>query len=241
MDPKIPWYQSAIVRQQLVQIIAAGTALFGVNLGDFDVDATLVSIFAGIAGLVGVWTLVTRLFKPNPNLTETAANKERQLVRDGVLPSVHVSNGRQQGGFFRPALVLWIALFAAGVSVAVLPGCAGTRDAYSSARATDNAVADTAYVVAEHYAAVVHEAANLAQLATTPDDVKDAMKAADRAVKPLILGDPNTGQPGLRVLAERYAAVRTAATQAELQAAINAAVLELSKLINAVKAARRPS
>lgn len=231
MDPKLPWYQSAIVRQQIVQLIVAATALFGVNLGDFDVDATLVSIFAGIAGVVAVWTLLTRLFKPAPPVTDTAQAAE--IDRAAKL--------KRQGGFFRPGLAVLLALASAGLALAVLPGCANTKAAYEAARATENAVADTAYVVAEHYAAVVREAADLAALPTTPESVKDALKAADRAVKPLILGDPATGAPGLRTLSARYTAVKSAANQAELQAAINAAVLELAKLINAVKTARSPS
>jgi len=230
MEPKLPWYQSAIVRQQIVQIVVAATALFGVNLGDFDVDATLVSIFAGIAGVVGVWTLLTRLFKPAPPMTDTAA-----------AAAIDRAVKLKQGGFFRPGLVLLLALASAGLAFVVLPGCANTKAAYEAARGTDNAVADTAYVVAEHYAAVVREAADLAALPTTPESVKDTLKAADRAVKPLIVGNPETGAPGLRELSARYTAVRTAATQAELQAAINAAVLELAKLINAVKTARSPS
>lgn len=228
MEPKLPWYQSAIVRQQIVQIVVAATALFGVNLGDFDVDATLVSIFAGIAGVVGVWTLLTRLFKPAPPMTDTAAAKaiDRQVKL-------------RQGGFFRASLLVCLAL-ASCAALVVLPGCASTKAAYEAARETDNAVADTAYVVTEHYAAVVREAADLAALPTTSESVKDALKAADRAVKPLIVGNPDTGAPGVRQLAARYTAVKSAANQAELQAAINAAVLELAKLINAVKTARSP-
>lgn len=235
MDPKLPWYQSAIVRQQIVQIVVAATALFGVNLGDFDVDATLVSIFAGIAGVVGLATLLTRLFKPAPNLTETAAAKEVELVANKAIPP---SPTGPQRGFFRPTLGVLLALASAGLAFVVLPGCANTKAAYEAARATENPVADTAYVIAEHYAAVVHEAANLAALPTTPASVKETLKAADRAVKPLILGNPSTGAPGLQTLAATYTAVRSAENQAQLQAAINAAVLELAKLINAVKTAR---
>jgi hypothetical protein len=75
----LPWWQSAIVRQQIVQIVVAAAALLGFNLGDFDVDATVVSIFAGITGVIGVWTLITRLVKPTPPITETAAVKTEAM------------------------------------------------------------------------------------------------------------------------------------------------------------------
>jgi len=230
MDTKLPWYQSAIVRQQIVQLLVAGTALFGVNLGGIDLDNVVASIFAGIAALVAIWTIITRLTKPAPAITDAAQAAELERARK-----------LKQGGFFRPALVMCLALACAGLAFVVLPGCANTKAAYEAARASDNALADTAYVVTEHYAAVLHEAAELAASPTTPESVKDALKAADRAVKPLIAGNPATGAPGVRDLAARYTAVRSATNQAELQAAINAAVLELAKLINAVKAARSPS
>lgn len=234
MNPNLPWYQSAIVRQQIVQIVVALTALFGVNLGELDVDATLVSIFSGVAAVVAVWTMLTRIFKPAPNLSATAAAKEVELVAAKKIPP---SPTGPQRGFFRPAASVLALVLALGAvaTVTTLHGCANTAAAY---KAADN-LADTALVVSEHYAAVLHEAANLAQLPTTPAEVKDALKAADRAVKPFIVGDPATGTPGLNTLAARYQEVRSAATEAELQRAIDNAVRELAKLINAVKAARR--
>jgi hypothetical protein len=225
----LPWYKSAILRQQIVQLIVAGTAIVGVNTETIDLDATVASIFAGIAALIAVWTFITRLVKPAPNLTATAQNKEDELREAGKLPP--------QRGFFRlGASVLVFALATiATLAFASLSGCAGTKAAYRAAES----LPDTAYVVGEHYAAVVHEAANLAALPTTPADVKDAMKKADNAVRPLILGNPSTGLPGLRTLAERYQAVRSAENEAALQAALNDAIRELANFINAVKAARR--
>lgn len=229
MDPKIPWYQSAILRQQIVQVVAAVVALLGINTGTIDLDATTASIFAGIAAVVGVWTFVTRLVKPAPNLTAVADNKQAALEAAGKLP--------KQGGFFRVgALLLVLAIGSvAAVSVATLPGCAGTSAAYKSAQS----LPDTAYVVTEHYAAVVHEAADLAALPGTPDAVKAEMKRLDAIAKPLVLGNPATGAPGLGDLAQRYADVKNAQTEAELQSAINRAVEALAQLVNAVKTARR--
>lgn len=227
MNPKLPWYESAIVRHQVVQIVTALVALLGVNLGEVDVDATVVSIFSGIAAVVAVVTLLTRLFKPAPPITDTAAQAEN-------------ARKLKQGGFFRTPLVVLLGLASLGLALVVLPGCQNTKAAYTAARSTDNAIADTAYVVAEHYAAVVREAADLAEASTTPPEVRDALKQADRIVRPLIVGNPDTGAPGVRQLAETYRAVRSAENAEKLQAAVNAAVLELAKLINAVKTARSP-
>lgn len=231
-----PWYQSAIVRQQITQLVVALTALFGVNLGGLDVDATLVSIFAGIAALIAVYTTVTRIFKPAPNLSQTAAKKEVEMVADGKIPPSPTGPGSQRG-FVRGGALFVLAGVAivCGLVAGSMTGCAGTRDAY---RASES-VSDTAYIVAEHYSAVVKEAANIAQNPATPPEVKAALKAADAAARPLIVGNSATGAPGVRQLAERYSAVKSAATEAELQRAVDAAVLELAKLINAVKAARR--
>lgn len=226
----IPWYKSAILRQQVVQLLVAGTALVGVNTETIDLDATVASIFAGIAAVVAIWTFVTRLFKPAPNMTTTAANTEARLIAEGKIPP-------KQGGFLRvgAGLLAFLAAAVATVALAFMSGCVGTKAAYKAA----DSLPDTAYVVAEHYAAVLKEAADLAQSPTTSPEVKAALKEADLRLKPLILGDPSTGLPGLQQLAQHYRAVKDAQSQADLQRALDAAVLELAKLINAVKSARR--
>lgn len=238
MEPTIPWYQSAIVRQQIAQLVLALTAIFGVNLGGLDVDATLVAIFGGIGGVIAVWTIITRIFKPAPNLSQTAVDKEIELVNARKIPP---SPTGPQRGFVTLRGLCAVLIVAANIALLpfVMTGCTGTRAAYGEARTGATAVLDTAYVVTEHYAAIVREAADLAQRPGIPADVKESLKRADAAVKPLVTGDPATGRAGVRQLAQTYEAVRSAENEQQLQAAINAAVLELSKLINAVKAARR--
>lgn len=228
----LPWYKSAIVRQQIVQLVAALVAIIGINTEGIDLDATVASIFAGIAAVIAVWTLLTRIFRPAPNLSQTAADKERALVAAGTIPA---QNPKERG--FVKGFVLLVLLgvsFAAAVTVSVT-GCASTQAAYEYA----DSVPETAYVVAEHYSAVLKEAADLAQLPGTPADVKEALKAADREAKQLILGDPVTGLPSLRELAANYKTVRDAKTEMELQAALDRAVLSLARFITAVKTARR--
>ena len=111
----------------------------------------------------------------------------------------------------------------------LLAGCAGTQSAYRAASTLEQ----QAYVVTEHYAALVHEAADLATQPGTPRAVIDRLQEADQAVKPVIVG--------LAPLVERYTAIHDAKTEAELQAAVNEALIALTDFINAVKAARDAS
>lgn len=122
---------------------------------------------------------------------------------------------------------------------AVTAGCAGTRDAYQAAQNAD-ALPDTAYVIAEHYSAVLQESVELKESGRVPASAVAAMQRADAIVKPAILGDPSKTPPtpGLKQLADNYRSVRDAKTEADLQKAINEAVLNLSKLMDSVKAAR---
>jgi hypothetical protein len=138
--------------------------------------------------------------------------------------------GSSEGGFARPGAL--VMLFCAAVAVAGLAGCAGTRDAYKAAAGNLEA---TAYVVTEHYAAVVKEAAALKNSGALSGSALEAVRKADDAVRPLVIGDSATETPGVVQLVEAYREVRNAETERELQAAINAAVVKLSDLINALK------
>lgn len=232
----IPWYQSAIVRQQIVAAIVALGGLAGINFGDLDVDKVVTNLFLGFAALVAIYTTITRIFKPAPNLTATAARKEVELVQDGKIPPSPTGPASQRGRVSVPMLMAALLGAVATLAVVGVPGCVGTGAAYKAAKGD---VAATAYVVTEHYAALVREAANLAQSPSTPLEAKEAMKRADASVKPLIVGTSTA--PGVRQLAERYSAVRNAQNEAELQTAVNRAIIELARLIEAVKTARRTS
>lgn len=150
---------------------------------------------------------------------------------------------KSQSGFVHAALlaniVLGLAIVFAGVS---LHGCVDTRAAYKAAPLHGQAVSDTAYVVAEHYSAVVKEAADLRESGRVPAAIVQAMQEADRRARPLIIGIPDnaTTRPvlGLRQLAEKYTALHDAQTEAELQAAVNNAVLALGDLMRAVNSAK---
>lgn len=80
-----PWYQSAIIRQQILQLILTGTALLGLNL-DIDWPKVVDGILAGIAAVTALWTIFTRITKPAPNLSQAAVAKEIELVAAGKIP-----------------------------------------------------------------------------------------------------------------------------------------------------------
>lgn len=228
----LPWYKSAIIRQQIVQLLIAGTAFFGITSTDIDWDATVGSIFAGIAAATAVWTIITRIFKPAPNMSNTAATKEADLIRKGEIP-----NPNSVRGFVLPQL-LGALLLAASFSVVVVTvsGCTGTRAAYREA----DTLPDKAYVALEQYFAILKEWKGIVTNPATPADVKEALQAAELKATPVFLGDDEATppRPSIRKVASLYEATQNAKTATELQTAVNDAVRALTEFAAAVKAAR---
>jgi len=109
------------------------------------------------------------------------------------------------------------------VAIGVLNACAGTRAAYDSATTLDA----KAYVVSEHYAALVREANDLADQPGFPPARLAQLQAADSAAKPLVLE--------LRSAAQTYTALRSAENEAALQEALNKAVLQVSAFITVIR------
>jgi hypothetical protein len=112
------------------------------------------------------------------------------------------------------------------ILLAALSACTGTRLAYKEADSPDK----MAYVVTEHYAALVKEAADRKDAGTLAGDALERVQAADRAVSPLVLQ--------LGSLAQAYTQTKSAASRDELQAALNRAVIALSTFIDTLKGAR---
>lgn len=132
--------------------------------------------------------------------------------------------GEKQGGFARPLQLFFLAVlatFAAGLVV----GCAGTRSAYQAADTAE----EYAYVVTEHYAAVLAQAVALRANPAVPRDAIAAIQRADLKVAPAILA--------LAPLRQALKAVKSAENEAALQAAVDAAVRALAELVREVKAA----
>jgi ABC-type oligopeptide transport system substrate-binding subunit len=114
----------------------------------------------------------------------------------------------------------------AGVLLAVgLSACTHTREAYKTADTPD----EYAYVLAEHYASLLNQAADLKEKSTTPREAVEAMQKAELAARPVV--------DKLRPLRTAYLTAKNAQTQAELQAAINEAVLLIADLVRSVRAA----
>lgn len=81
----MPIAKAAILRQQVANLLIAIFALLGVT-DQIDVGQTVEAISVGATALIALLTIVTRLFKPAPNLTETAVKKEENLKKEGKIP-----------------------------------------------------------------------------------------------------------------------------------------------------------
>lgn len=205
----------------LVGVIGLILSFFGVSEAVFSEKATrlidaLLLLLTACSVLYGAWARAT---KPTPPITDLAALKTADRVR--------------QGGFARPAMLSVLAVAALGLLT--LAGCTGTRDAYRAAAKHPQALEASAFVVAEHYYAVRAEAAALRTSGKLTGEALARVQAADLVVAPLVLGDPATRAPGLVSLVATYKAVRSASSAADLQAAIDAAVVKLADLVNALK------
>lgn len=235
MLEKIAKLDAAVVRALLVAIVG----LIGTILSLFGVDEVAFGekgqrVVDGLSTLLiaaGVfWAMYARINQPTPPLSDTAVAKTQQMLAQG---SLQERKPPTQGGFARP-LALAFLLAIAVPAVATLSGCVGTRAAYQAAESPD----EYAYVITEHYASLVKEAADLKERPTTPREAVEAMQRAELAARPLVLGGDRPPSPGLRDLAETYSAVRDAKSEQDLQLATDRAVLRIADLVRAVKAAR---
>lgn len=229
----------------LVGVIGMVCSFFGVSEALFPSEKVekLADGVATLVTLIGVlWAGWARATRPSPPLTEKAVEATKVAVQKGDLTSVPATPPKNQGGFLRLGFASVLAALAlAIVAGGPLAGCTGTKAAYSAAQTRPETVLpDTAYVVAEQYRATLREAVELKQSGRLPAEVVDRLQAADAALKPLVLGDPSATppKPGLRQLSEAFVAVRSASTEADLQRAVDAAVLALADFVRAVDAAR---
>jgi hypothetical protein len=144
---------------------------------------------------------------------------------------------QKQGGFATLNALL-VTLVVAAVVGQLLIGCVNTQAAYKAAPLHGETLVDTAYVMAEHYDAVLVEANTLKASGRVPAPLLERMRAVDRVARPIFLGDPSKSQPGILQLRDVYVSAHDAKSEAELQRATNDAAVALANLINAVKAAR---
>lgn len=221
MNP-IPFLDSQVIRALLVALVGMAGLIARKMGASFDdafwnelIDAALLVIATGGS----LWAGWARATKPTPPITQTAAEKTAERER--------------QGGFARLPMLLCLLIGA----LAAVAGCSGTRDAYRAASDAEHVtrLEATAYVVSEHYAALVAEAARLKNTGALSGDALERVRLADDAVRPLIIGDASTQRPGVVQAVAAYRALRNAETEAQLQQAISAAVVQLSALITALK------
>ena len=119
------------------------------------------------------------------------------------------------------------ALVAAALAVGMFAasGCAGTKAAYNAA----DTLEERAYVVTEHYAAVVHQAADLKDKGVLKGAALAKAREAETVAQPVVLS--------LGDLVKKYNAAKSAETEVALQSALDEAVRALADLVRIVKAA----
>lgn len=122
----------------------------------------------------------------------------------------------------RSKLMMGLMCVMAAATVA-LAGCAGTQAAYSAAKTPD----DFAYVLTEHYAAIVHEVAGLKQSGKLTGAALTKAQDIDNKLNPVVLS--------LKGLAESYSSTKSASDAASLQAAIDKAVPLLADFLKLLK------
>ncbi len=228
----LPWYKSAIIRQQIVALLLAvlGITGLGAKLGDeFDIEKIVTGVFAFAALIIPAWTIFTRLFKPTPPMTETAAKKAEEMK-----PPIKMG----EGGFIRASMLGTLLALSAGVVLATgVVGCVTWNPVAKAQTSEQKAYAlYGSFVVAEEAAAKLYVDPNI------PQGVKSALRAADAVGKPVA--------DALIDLAEEVFAIRLdveagktgeeklAIAVANLDRYITESVPKLNALVNALRGAR---
>lgn len=117
--------------------------------------------------------------------------------------------------------------------------CMGTREAY---RAADD-IEDYAYVLTEHYSAILHEAAMAKQSGRLTGDLLSKVQEKDKELNPIVLALKNVAESYISALAayeksrDAKDAVAVQVTRDTLQAEINNIVPLLADLLRLVKQA----
>lgn len=209
MNEAIPWYKSQVLVSALVTVISSVLAIAGKR--DLISDEIITSFVQGVFELVavgsGLWTLIARLLSPVQKVTLTKESADRQ------------------SGVIRGLMLACMLTFTVPI-VLTLSACSGVQAAYQAANEPD----EYAFVLAEHYASLVKQAADLKERPTTPRAAVEVMQAAELTARPFV--------EKLRPLRDAYVAGRSAQTQQELQEAINAAVTAIADLIRAIQSAK---
>jgi hypothetical protein len=228
----------------IIPIIVLLASFFGVDEALFSSQLSALGekLVTLVALLGAAYAYYSRVFKPNPPLTETALQKTEQMIAEGKLTVLHspppTPNGpsSRQAGFASSSMFVVLAILGSLTMMIVTTACVSTVTAYKEA----SSVGETAYVVAEHYYAVAKEATDLKNTGRLPDDVLTQLRDLNAAIEPLIIGgDDPVASPGLRQLSQAFEETKSASTEAQLQAAVDRVVRQLAQFTAAVKAARQ--
>ena len=119
-----------------------------------------------------------------------------------------------------------VGILAIVIACLALSGCAGTRAAYKAAEGIE----ETAFVISEHYFALVRELNDLDDKGALSDSMRSHAQDIVRTTRGPILELGN--------VAQAYKAVRSADNEEALSRALNTAAIALSRLVNVVKSAR---
>jgi hypothetical protein len=111
------------------------------------------------------------------------------------------------------------------VGLTAASGCAGTKAAYDAA----DTLEERAFVVTEHYAAVVKQAADLKDAGVLKGQALAKTREIESVARPVVLS--------LGDLVAKYNAAKSAETEVALQRALDEAVLAVANLVRVVKAA----
>lgn len=212
----IPWYRSPVFTAAIVslitQLIALGKPL-GLKLAWTSDEVT--ALVTSIAQVVAIAAAGFAVYKRGRSQVQPLARSTAHAEQ------LNSSPGNQAGAARLPFLLTLAIL-----STVLVASCVGTKSAYESAKTPDA----IAFVISEHYAVIVNQAADLAAKPTTPPAAIRAMQAADKVARPAV--------EQLRSLRDAFVLSKGATDQVALQAAINKAVLAVADLVRTVRVAR---
>ena len=190
---------------------------------------------AVIAALILFISSMVTLFMENPELTFAAIKQSTWVAVLGgagvaflkdfqavwTRNTINKVTGNGGSDSKSPAVIGVLALFLGTIA---MTGCAGTSSAYKAAEG----LSETAYVVGEHYYALVREANDLDDAGNLQANELQRLQTIARETRPTIVA--------LLDAANSYDMVRSSANEAELTNAIADAAVAVSRLVDAIKA-----
>lgn len=181
---EFPWYKSSILQSQIVAFAMAAAAFFNYQF-DFNLSDIVAQVFAGVGALMAIWATFSRLRKPNPNLTQAANEKEKQLVKEKKLPEHLATAGvveavKREGGF---AKLGFLGMVAALLMVGLV-GCPASNPVKPALESGKPEV--IAFAIEGSYTIVQSKAADMAEDQATPENVRKVIKCVAERANPVL-------------------------------------------------------